>query len=83
MLNICARKKKTLKERNNIILTPNEVRNFYRYNTFEYVKKAFLRGMFALVFYVQQQFMKLISESILTLYEREHEFAFFFRLLLA
>jgi hypothetical protein len=46
-------------------------------------KKAFLREVFALVFYVQQQFMKLISESILTLCEREHEFAFFFRLQLA
>lgn len=27
--------KANMKERNNIILTPNEVRNFYCYDTFE------------------------------------------------
>lgn len=42
--------KGNMKERNNIILTPNEVCNFYCYDTFECEQKVFPEP-FALVFY--------------------------------
>jgi hypothetical protein len=54
--------KRNIEIKENIISTPNEVRSFYRFDTFEFAKKR-ERKTFAFVFYVRQQIYEINKQK--------------------